>query len=179
MQDGLGLVLRAAVFAAEKHRGQVRKGADATPYIHHPIAVAQTLAEEGEVTDPELIAAALLHDTIEDTLTVHDDLVEAFGDRVANLVAELTDDKRLPKAERKRQQVEHAPHLSDGAKQVKLADKLCNVREIIASPPTTWSSERRADYFDWSKTVVDQIRGANRMLEQRFDEAYAKRPSAG
>jgi guanosine-3',5'-bis(diphosphate) 3'-pyrophosphohydrolase len=147
MQDRLGLILKAAVFAAEKHRGQVRKGADATPYIYHPIAVAEALAKEGGVTDPDLIAAALLHDTIEDTPTVHDDLVEAFGERVADLVAELTDDKRLPKARRKELQVEHAPHLSDGAKQIKLGDKLCNLREMLASPPADWPAARRAEYF--------------------------------
>lgn len=176
MHDGLGLVLRAAVFAAERHRGQVRKGADATPYIYHPIAVAEALASEGRVTDPELIAAALLHDTIEDTLTVHDDLVAAFGERVANVVAELTDDKRLPKAKRKEAQVLHAPRLSPGAKQVKLADKLCNVREILSNPPVNWSPERRAAYFEWSKRVVDGVRGANPALEQLFDDVCARDP---
>lgn len=172
--NNLDLVLRAAVFAAERHRGQRRKGADAAPYIQHPLAVARALTEEGGVTDAEVIAAGLLHDTIEDTLTVHDDLVREFGDRVAGLVAELTDDKRLPKAVRKQRQVEHAPQLSRDAGQVKLADKLCNLRELIVSPPGHWSAERKTAYFEWSMKVVDGVRGANPELECRFDEAYAK-----
>lgn len=174
MTTGIGLILKAAVFAADKHRGQVRKGAEGAPYIQHPIAVALALAEEGGVTDPELIAAGLLHDTIEDTPTVHDDLAESFGDRVAGLVAELTDDKRLPKQVRKQRQVEHARHLTPGARQVKLADKLCNLREIQESPPVGWSSERLAAYFDWSKTIVDQIRDSNLELARQFDLAHAK-----
>lgn len=176
MKRGLNLVLKAAVFAAERHRGQVRKGPEAAPFINHPLAVARALNEEGGITDPELIAAALLHDTIEDTPTVYDDLHEAFGPRVADLVAQLTDDKRLPKLKRKREQIRHAGVISRDAKRVKLADKLCNLREILASPPTNWSRARRAEYFSWSKKVVDRMRGANRALEQRFDEAYARRP---
>ena len=173
MSTGLGLILKAAVFAAEKHRGQKRKGVEAAPYIEHPIAVARALAEEGGVTDPELIAAALLHDTIEDTPTVHDDLKAEFGERVADLVAELTDDKRLPKEKRKEEQVAHAPKLSAGAKVVKLADKLCNLRELQASPPVDWPESRRAAYFKWSKAVVDRVRKSNAALARKFDEAYA------
>ena len=171
----LDLVLKAAVFAAEKHRGQTRKGADAAPYIQHPLAVARALNEEGGVTDAEVIAAGLLHDTIEDTLTVHDDLVQEFGERVADLVAELTDDKRLPKEVRKKRQISRARRLSHGAKQVKLADKLCNLRELLASPPSHWSTERRAGYFEWSMKVVDGVRGANPALERQFDAVYAAR----
>jgi guanosine-3',5'-bis(diphosphate) 3'-pyrophosphohydrolase len=175
MSTGLDLVLRAAAFAAERHRGQARKGPDAAPFINHPIEVARVLCEEGGVSDPELIAAALLHDTIEDTSTVYEDLAEPFGERVADLVAELTDDKRLPKQARKREQVRHARALSPGARQVKLADKLCNLREIIESPPASWSAARRADYFTWSKEVVDGVRGANPALERAFDAVYARR----
>jgi guanosine-3',5'-bis(diphosphate) 3'-pyrophosphohydrolase len=176
MSTGLKLVLKAAVFAADRHRNQLRKGADATPFINHPLEVARVLAEEGGVRDPEVIAAALLHDTIEDTATVHDDLSEAFGDRVAGLVAELTDDKRLPKARRKKEQVRHAPHLSPDAKQIKLADKLCNLRELIASPPVGWSPKRKAEYFRWSNEVVNGARRANPALARLFDAEYAKRP---
>jgi guanosine-3',5'-bis(diphosphate) 3'-pyrophosphohydrolase len=175
MARGIRLVLEAADFAAERHRGQTRKGADAAPYINHPLEVSRVLCEEGGVTDPELIAAALLHDTIEDTPTVYDDLAERFGERVAGLVVELTDDKRLPKQARKLEQVRHAPGLSPGAKLVKLADKLCNLREIIESPPASWSAARRADYFTWSKEVVDGVRGANPALERAFDAVYSRR----
>ena len=178
MENGLNVIMRAAVFAAERHRGQVRKGADSTPYIEHPLAVAQALAEEGGVDDAEMLAAALLHDTIEDTPTVYDDLSEEFGDRVAGMVVELTDDKRLPKAERKQLQIEHAAHICRDAQQIKLADKLCNLREILANPPADWSVARKAQYFEWSKRVVDQMRGANPVLEQLFDAAYAKGSSA-
>ncbi len=175
MATGINLVLRAAVFAAERHRGQFRKGADAAPYINHPLAVARALTEEGGVTDPEVIAAALLHDTIEDTPTVYDDLAEEFGERVAGMVVELTDDKRKPKKERKLEQIRKAAHLSTGAKQVKLADKLCNLREILTSPPAGWSPERRASYFNWSKDVVHGVRGINPALEKAFDEAHSRR----
>jgi guanosine-3',5'-bis(diphosphate) 3'-pyrophosphohydrolase len=178
MDKGLSLIMRAAVFAAERHRGQVRKGADAMPYIKHPLAVAQALAEEGGVGDAEMLAAALLHDTIEDTPTVYDDVSKEFSERVANLVVELTDDKRLPMAERKRLQVDHAAHISPDAQQIKLADKLCNLREILACPPADWPPARRAAYFEWSKAVVDRMRGANPALELLFDAAYAKGPSA-
>jgi guanosine-3',5'-bis(diphosphate) 3'-pyrophosphohydrolase len=172
--NNLDLVLRAAVFAADKHRGQLRKGADEAPYILHPLAVARALVEEGGVTDAEVIAAGLLHDTIEDTPTVHDDLCEAFGERVAGLVAELTDDKRLPKKDRKERQVKHAPHLSHDAKQIKLADKLCNLRELVESPPAGWSEERKAGYSTWSLDVVNGVRGANPALESCFDAAFAR-----
>jgi len=172
MKNGIDLVLRAAVFAAERHRGQRRKGADAAPFITHPLAVARALTEEGGVQDPELIAAALLHDTIEDTPTVRDDLAEAFGERVAGLVVELTDDKRQPKQTRKAEQVRHAAHISRDAQQVKLADKLCNLREILSNPPAGWPAARRAEYFEWSRQVVDRMRGANPALERAFDAAY-------
>lgn len=172
--DNLDLVLRATVFAAEKHRGQRRKGGERAPYIFHPLAVARALVEEGGVTDAEVIAAGLLHDTIEDTPTVHDDLAEAFGERVAGLVAEVTDDKRLPKERRKELQVLQSPHLSPDAKLVKLADKLCNLRELVASPPAHWSAERKRDYFEWSMKVVAGVRGVNPALERSFDEAHTK-----
>jgi guanosine-3',5'-bis(diphosphate) 3'-pyrophosphohydrolase len=178
MAKGIRLVLEAAVFAAERHRGQVRKGADAAPYVNHPLEVARVLCEEGGVTDPELIAAALLHDTIEDTPTVYDDLAERFGERVAKLVAQLTDDKRLPKQKRKREQVRHARHISRDAKRIKLADKLCNLREVLASPPANWGKARRLAYFTWSRKVVNRMRGVNRPLERAFDAAYARRPQA-
>lgn len=177
MTTGIQLVLRAAAFAADRHRGQRRKGADASPYINHPLEVARVLAEEGGVRDPEVLAAALLHDTIEDTPTVYDDIAGPFGRRVANLVAELTDDKRLPKKRRKREQIRHAGLISRDAQRVKLADKLCNLREILASPPAGWPAATRAEYFSWSKRVVDRMRGANRRLERRFDEADARAPA--
>lgn len=165
------------VFAAHKHRNGTRKGDSKLPYINHPISVANILVNEGGVTDSDAILAAILHDTVEDTETTLAELAKEFGEDVATIVAEVSDDKSLPKQERKRRQVAHAPTLSPGARLVKLADKICNVSDVIADPPAGWSLERKQEYFDWAKQVVDQIRGANAGLERAFDLAYAKRPS--
>jgi guanosine-3',5'-bis(diphosphate) 3'-pyrophosphohydrolase len=180
MKGELALLLKALAFAAHKHREQRRKDAAASPYINHPIALADALVNEGGITDVEVLCAALLHDTVEDTATTHEELVDAFGSRIARIVAEVTDDKRLPKAERKRLQIEHAPHISREAKLVKLADKLCNVRDVAERPPAGWDLGRRREYFDWAKQVIDGLRGAPgedmRRLEAAFDAAYARRP---
>jgi guanosine-3',5'-bis(diphosphate) 3'-pyrophosphohydrolase len=175
-EAGLGLVLRAAAFAAWKHRDQRRKDADASPYINHPIALAEVLWTEGRVRDPVVIAGALLHDTLEDTETRVDELAGAFGPEVAAIVEEVTDVKWLQKRSRKMLQVARASRASSKARLVKLADKICNLRDIIAAPPTGWSLERKQEYFDWAKSVVDQIRGTNERLERRFDQLYRKRP---
>ena len=177
-QDPLGLVLRAAAFAAHKHKEQRRKDVKATPYINHPIALAEVLHTDGAVSDPVVLAAALLHDTIEDTLTAYDELRGQFGAAVADTVAELTDTKFLSKEARKRLQVTKAGKASQAAKQVKLADKICNLRDILASPPANWSLTRRQKYFDWAKEVVDELRGVNPRLERAFDRLYRKRPEA-
>jgi guanosine-3',5'-bis(diphosphate) 3'-pyrophosphohydrolase len=173
----LALLLKALAFAAHKHRDQRRKDAEASPYINHPIALADVLVNEGGVTDYEVLCAALLHDTVEDTATTHEELVDAFGSRIARMVAEVTDDKQLPKQERKRLQIEHAPHLSGGAKLVKLADKICNLRDVAEHPPAKWDLARRREYFEWAKRVVDGLRGIHPRLEAAFDAAYAKIPS--
>ena len=172
--DALAPLLAALRLAAEKHRTQRRKGVDASPYINHPIEVAELLARVGGVRDVEVLAAAILHDTIEDTETTPEELENAFGARVRGLVAELTDDKSLPKAERKRLQREHAPHMSQDAKQIKLADKISNVREIGASPPDGWTLERRREYIAWARSVVAGCRGANPELERCFDRVAAE-----
>ena len=170
------LLLRALDFAARKHRDQRRKDRAASPYINHPIALARVLTLEGGIADPKILAAALLHDTIEDTRTTHKELRAAFGPRVAKTVLEVTDNKRLRKHTRKRLQVEHASGLSRDAKLVKLADKICNLRDLGAHPPVGWNKQRRREYFDWAKQVIDEIRGTNRRLEAAFDAAYARRP---
>jgi guanosine-3',5'-bis(diphosphate) 3'-pyrophosphohydrolase len=172
----LALVLRALAFAAYKHRKQRRKGSDASPYINHPIAVANLLVNEGGVHDTTLICAALLHDTIEDTKTTAEELETEFGAEIARIVQELTDDKSLPPATRKRLQVEHGPSLSTGAKLVKLADKTCNLRDLAQHPPTEWPLERRQGYYDWAKEVVQGLRGVSPPLEAAFAAAWSKRP---
>ncbi len=176
--DALAPLLSALCLAAEKHRTQKRKGTDASPYINHPIEVAELLARVGGVRDVEVLLAAILHDTIEDTETSPAELADAFGARVCGLVAEVTDDKSLPKEERKRLQELHAPQLSRDAKQIKLADKISNVREMGASPPDGWPLERRREYIRWARSVVDGCRGANTALERHFDRVAAEAESA-
>lgn len=165
-------IVQALDFAAHQHRFQRRKD-DITPYINHPIALVKILWNEAKVSDVTVIIAALLHDTVEDTDTTFADLEERFGPEVMNVVREVTDDKSLPKATRKQLQIEHAPHLSDRAKLVKLADKTANLRDMLVAPPVDWSLQRQQDYFEWAKTVVDRLRGVHPVLESLFDEAYA------
>ena len=173
---GLPLLLNALSFAAHKHRDQRRKDAEASPYINHPIALAEVLAGEGGILDIEVLAAALLHDTIEDTATTAEELGEQFGERIAAMVLEVTDDQALPKVDRKRLQIEHAAQLSQGAKLVKLADKICNLRDVAERPPAKWDLRRRQEYFDWAKKVIDGLRGAHPKLEAAFDAAYLLKP---
>jgi GTP diphosphokinase / guanosine-3',5'-bis(diphosphate) 3'-diphosphatase len=175
--NDIGLIVRAAVFAEKVHRGQTRKGAESHPYISHPLTVAQILTVEGGVTDAATIAAALLHDVVEDCGTLPAELEAVFGSEVRSIVEEVTDDKSLPKADRKRLQVEHAAHISRKAQLVKLADKIANIRDVASSPPDWWDMARRQAYFDWGKQVVDQLRGAHPGLEAVFDEAYKAKPT--
>ena len=172
----LETIFRALAFAAEKHRDQRRKDDHGSPYINHPIALARLLCIEAGVTDVETLCAALLHDTVEDTDTTPDELEAAFGPEVSGVVMEVTDDKRLPKAERKRLQIEHAAVVSHRAKLVKLADKICNLRDVHGAPPANWPLSRRQAYFDWAREVVSGIRGTHAQLEALFDAAYALRP---
>jgi guanosine-3',5'-bis(diphosphate) 3'-pyrophosphohydrolase len=175
VSTGIALILHATAFAADKHRKQRRKDEEASPYINHPVALANLLAQAG-ICDTTVLAAALLHDTIEDTDATAEELMGAFGQEITAVVLEVTDDKSLPKAERKRLQVEHAPHLSGSAKLVKLADKICNLRDVSDSPPHDWSLGRKREYFDWARQVVDGLRGAHAGLEELFDAEYGRRP---
>lgn len=163
------LFIKALAFSAEKHTKIRRKDADESPYINHPIALANVLANEGGVGDWNVLCAALLHDTIEDTPTTADELGALFGEKIASIVVEVSDDKSLDKEVRKRLQVEHAPHVSIEAKQVKLADKICNLRDILDSPPANWDSARKLEYFKWAERVVDGVRGTNSTLEKIVD----------
>jgi len=170
-----GTFIRAVAFAAEKHRNQRRKDAEASPYINHPIALANVLANEGNVEESTVLCAAVLHDTIEDTETTADEIRELFGDQVTSIVLEVTDDKSLDKDVRKKLQIEHAPHLSREAKLVKLADKICNLRDILVAPPAGWSAVRKREYFDWAEQVVAGLRGINNRLEAVFYGLYARK----
>lgn len=168
--NNLAKLLQAASFAAKKHRYQKRKGNDAEPYVNHPLEVANLLANVGKVEDYDILIAAILHDTIEDTETTKEELTEMFGARVSAMVLEVTDDKSLEKAERKQKQIEHAPHLSDGAKQIKLGDKTSNITDVTNNPPAGWSRERKLEYVEWGERVVAGLRGVNADLENYFDE---------
>lgn len=168
------ILLYAASFAAQLHTGQKRKGERGEPYINHPLEVANLISNIGRIDDLDILIAALLHDTVEDCGVSADELKALFGERAVGYVLEVTDDKSLPKAERKRLQVEHAPHLSNGAKIVKLADKISNITDITNSPPADWPNERRRDYIEWGVSVVAGLRGVNEPLEAHFDRAVEK-----
>lgn len=174
--DIVNRMLSALAFAAHKHRDQRRKDTAATPYINHPIALANVLANEAHIDDETILIAAILHDTIEDTDTTEAELVATFGRDIAAIVVEMTDDKLLPKDERKRRQVVNAGTLSRHARIVKLADKICNLRDISRSPPAGWSLERQQAYFDWAGAVIDGFRGTHPVLEALFDDALARKP---
>lgn len=166
----LPTTLRAAHFAARAHAAQVRKGAAAEPYVNHVLEVAAILAEHG--APPEAVIAGLLHDTVEDTEVTPEDLVREFGAEVAAIVAEATDDKALPKETRKAHQVRDAAKKSAAARQVKLADKISNLRAIVASPPAGWDHARRLEYVGWAGRVAAGLKGVNPALEALFEATY-------
>ncbi len=169
----ISLLFKALAFSAEKHTKQRRKDVDKTPYINHPISLANILAKRW-VIDENVLCAAILHDTIEDTDTTVEELQEHFGEKIKSIVLEVTDDKSLEKSVRKQKQVEHAASISHEAKLVKLADKIANITDIINSPPEDWSSNRKKEYFNWARAVVDNLRGAHQGLEKDFDDLINK-----
>lgn len=174
MENSTGLILKALRFSAEKHNDQRRKDAKASPYINHPIGVTETLWSVADVRDINLLVAAILHDTIEDTDTTEEEIKTQFGEEVLSLVLEVTDDKSLPKQTRKQLQVEYAPHKSEKAKLLKIADKINNIQDIIKSPPSNWTLERRQEYLLWTEKVVAGLRGVNPALEGQYDALLAE-----
>ncbi len=171
--EDIGVLLRALRYAADRHRDQRRKDDSATPYINHLLCVVNLLWEVGGVRDAATLAAAALHDTVEDTATTPAEVEAAFGRAVHAIVAEVTDDKSLPKEERKRRQIERAGGASYAARLVKLADKICNLQDLANTPPVGWSLDRQREYVDWSSQVIDALRGTHPALEDAFDEAAA------
>lgn len=161
-------IIEAVHFAAQKHTGQKRKGAQGEPYINHPIHVAQILHSIGGVSNPDILSAAILHDTLEDTDTSESELEEKFGKTILELVKEVTDDKSLAKQKRKQLQIEHAPHLSEGATLIKIADKISNITDITTSPPKDWDTTRKQDYLNWGQAVVEKCKEVNRPLLDHF-----------
>lgn len=166
--DSFDLVVRALSFATDKHRDQRRKNAERTPYIEHPIEVMRLLWDV-DVRDPVVLAAALLHDTLEDTEATPEALLAEFGAEVATIVGHVTDDKGIPKHDRKRLAIAHAPFAPPQAQLVKLADRIANCSGLGAEPPVGWSAQRIGQYYDWSRQVVDGLRGVHGGLEARFD----------
>lgn len=171
--EGRQLISDAMAFAAAQHRGQVRKDPIGSPYVFHPTQVMLLLWEVG-VTDSVTLAAALLHDTVEDTGASLGELGARFGPEVTAVVAEVSDDRALPKLRRKRLQIEQAAAKSERARLVKLADKIMNVRDMLTGPPPHWSDLRRRQYAGWAGEVVDRMRGTHAELESRFDALYAR-----
>ncbi|MGD0360478.1 MAG: HD domain-containing protein [Bryobacteraceae bacterium] len=167
-------ILAAARFAAERHATQRRKGRTAEPYVNHLLEVAELLARTADQLDTNLIVAALLHDAIEDVGVSREEIAARFGEDVAALVAEVTDDKSLPKETRKALQVENAPRKSPRAQALGAADKIANVRSIVASPPANWSFERRVEYVRWARQVVGRYDRLNGRLAAEFQQASAE-----
>ncbi len=169
MVQDLRAILDAAHFAALKHAGQKRKGAAGEPYINHLLEVAELVSGALTSPDPNLVIAALLHDSVEDAGVTADELAQRFSQDVADLVMEVTDDKSLPKAERKRQQILNAPKKSVRAQVIKLADKISNLRSILHSPPVDWDEARKRQYFEWSKQVIAALTQPNPALLAEFE----------
>lgn len=175
LPESNSIFIAALVFATERHRHQRRKGMDHLPYVNHLVAVVDLLWRVGGVRDPEVLAAAFLHDTVEDTDTKPEELERLFGARVRSLVMELTDDRSLPSPVRKRIQEEHAASLTLEARAIKLADKISNVDDVLHRPPFGWSKGRRQEYVAWAGRVVDRLRGDWPALEAEFDRLIAGR----
>lgn len=168
------LVLEAACFAAQRHAGQRRKGMEQEPYVNHLLEVAALLADGTHPVDVNLVVAGLLHDVVEDTSTTREEVLRRFGEDVASLVMEVTDDKSLPKYVRKNLQVQRAPHCSPRAQKLKAADKISNLRSLIASPPTDWSAERRTEYINWTRRVIDGCGSLDGFLKDEFYRTHAE-----
>lgn len=164
-------LLLAVNYAAEKHQNQRRKNSEKTPYINHPLRVAQYIAEGGE-NEIEIWIAAILHDTVEDTDATLEEIEKLFSSRISKLVAEVTDNKSLPKVEREKLQVSHAAEISKEAKLIKMADKLHNLTSFLYVPPAGWSAKEIQGYFVWSKAVMDNCKNVNEYLENKLNYLF-------
>lgn len=177
IEEDVHRILDATQFAADKHQIQLRKDPAQTSYLVHPLSVANHLISVGKVRDVDVVVAGLLHDTLEDTSTSHQELINCFGERVAAFVQEVTDDKSLSKEERKRLQVITAPQKSAGAAQIKLADKWDNLTDLLKYPAMGWSEKRIQAYFEWAKEVVEALPWVNALLLNAVEEVLYKKLS--
>ena len=167
------LIKKALAFATKKHKNHTRQDKEKSSYIVHPIDVRHILSDVGGVENAEVLAAALLHDTLEDTSTTREELIENFGQTVCSLVEEVSDDKTLPRQTRKDLQIQHAPQLSEGAVLIKLGDKISNVTDITHTPPTNWDCSRCLGYLDWAEEVIQNCPKVNTALENHFAAVIA------
>jgi (p)ppGpp synthase/HD superfamily hydrolase len=170
----LAMLTQAYDLAARAHAGQRRKGID-VPYINHPCAVAAMTAEALGHDDIEAIAAAVLHDVLEDTEVTEPELAARFGPRVTALVKELTDAPDwldLPLLDRKARQAEKMARGSIEARVIKIADQLSNIGDLCMAFGA-WPQAHNRAYLAGAQTVVDACRGVAPRLEAAFD-AVAK-----
>ena len=173
--DTTQLLLKAIDFAAIKHKDQRRKDPNKTPYINHPIGVAQIISKEANISDIDILIGAVLHDTVEDTETTLDEIEEVFGSKIRIIVDEVSDDKLKSKEERKQAQIDKSPFVSYEAKIVKLADKLYNLRDLERQTPEGWTEARVQEYFVWASKVCSSIRGVCKPLDKKLDELFTNR----
>lgn len=166
--DEVRLIFNAIDFAAEKHRLQMRKNKDKTPYISHPLGVAYNVAHYGEIKDASVIIGALLHDTMEEMQASFEEIEKHFGKQVASYVRDMTDDKKLSFSERKRLELIKASKTSKGVAEILLADKLYNVNDLLHNPPEAWSRVRIDRYYQWVQSVIDRLPSGNEAFKKEI-----------
>ena len=170
------IIFQAAAFAAHAHRHQLRKD-DKTPYFSHPVRVCLVVSHVFGFHDPKMLAAALLHDTIEDTSTDYDNLIEHFGREVADWVAALSKDSRLPNDEREEAYCKQLSEADWQVKVIKLADQYDNLGDCAYLDARGRKKTARK-----VRTYVDAVREglppegqkAVQLVEKRLAELSAK-----
>jgi (p)ppGpp synthase/HD superfamily hydrolase len=167
-------LLAAAHFAAQRHAGQRRKGKSDEPYVNHLLEVARLLAELPTELDCDVVIAGLLHDCMEDAGVTSDEIAAQFGERVASLVQEVTDDKTLDRQVRKELQVRNAASKSRGAQNLSTADKISNLRSTLADPPSTWSPDQQWKYAEWAKDIVGRFTEVDPALKLEFERVHRR-----
>lgn len=171
--DDVEKLLTALEFSAQYHSGQYRDGEDKIPYIIHPIGVCILVWESGTGATTDMLIAALLHDTLEDTDATAEEIENLFGPHVLRLVLDLTTDPKLSSKEAKQHQLDHAPYMHEQAKVVKLCDRLYNITDLLNSPPPTWSQEGKDAYIAHTEKLVKALEGAAPFIENEIANIVA------
>ncbi|MFZ9848658.1 MAG: HD domain-containing protein [Flavobacteriales bacterium] len=166
----LQLLFKALNYSAEQHKAQRRKGMESVPYINHPIKVTNIITQFIPDASDDLICAAILHDVVEDTDATIDDIKNKFGDAIASIVQEVTDDKSISKAESRRKQIENAPKLSYNAKIIRVCDKISNVRDICGENIPDWDYKTKIEYLNWAEQVVYALDKFHEELQFAFKD---------